>query len=460
MNRKLPTSSPLKNAASRGMAVSAMSRRAILALQMRDFARAATPVPRMGKSLGPLTGMPMPLLQRAASPTAAIPAAPSPTLLSALLPVLLPTLLAVLMLANTSSAVTTAGARTTPGAANAARVARAAGTTTVATGLNAVAAGTTSRARATAATAAGAAGTRGTTGTTTVAAGAPSELSLAQRLAWQVALDRAGFSPGIIDGRPGAKTELATREFQHIRRLPVTGKLDAATAQLLGADPAYAATWCTITPDDAGQVGRVPAGWVEKSKLSRLPYPSLDQLVAERYHCSRALLATLNPGRDLGRLAVGDKLIVPLVGPRAEAPPPADRLDVDTAAKVIRAFAGDRLVGLFHCSIAAKHAKVPTRPASVTGITENPAYRFDPSMWPEVKGIDHPLIIPPGPRNPVGLCWIALSLPGYGMHGSPAPEMIGKTGSHGCFRMTNWDALRLARMIKPGTPVTFSRGGR
>ena len=117
-------------------------------------------------------------------------------------------------------------------------------------------------------------------------------------------------------------------------------------------------------------------------------------------------------------------------------------------------------MGLFHCSIAAKHAKVPTRPASVTGITENPAYRFDPSMWPEVKGINHALIIPPGPRNPVGLCWIALSLPGYGMHGSPAPEMIGKTGSHGCFRMTNWDALRLAHMIKPGTPVTFSHGGR
>jgi lipoprotein-anchoring transpeptidase ErfK/SrfK len=186
---------------------------------------------------------------------------------------------------------------------------------------------------------------------------------------------------------------------------------------------------------------------------------SLDQLVAERYHCSRALLATLNPGRDLGRLAPGDKLIVPLVGPRGEVPP-ADRLDVDTAAKVIRAFAGDRLVGLFHCSIAARHAKVPTRPASVTGITENPTYRFDPSMWPEVKGINHALIIPPGPRNPVGLCWIALSLPGYGMHGSPAPEMIGKTGSHGCFRMTNWDALRLARMIKPGTPVTFSPNGR
>ena len=373
-------------------------------------------------------------------PKAAVRAAASPTLR--------PALLTVLMLVNAAGAANAAASP--PGAARAAGDA-AASPTGAAGALTAVAVGTTSRARA---AAAGAASANGTT-----AAGAPAELSLAQRLAWQIALDRAGFSPGILDGKPGPKTELATREFQRVRHLSITGRLDAATAQALGADPAYAATWCTITPDDVSQVGRVPAGWAEKSKLSRLPYPSLDQLVAERYHCSRALLAALNPGRDLSRLAAGDKLIVPMVGQRSDAPP-ADRLDVDTSAKVIRAFAGQRLVGLFHCSIAAKHAKVPTRPASVTGITENPAYRFDPSMWPEVKGVSHPLIIPPGPRNPVGLCWIALSLGGYGIHGSPAPEMIGKTGSHGCFRMTNWDALRLARMIKPGTPVTFSHGGR
>jgi lipoprotein-anchoring transpeptidase ErfK/SrfK len=111
---------------------------------------------------------------------------------------------------------------------------------------------------------------------------------------------------------------------------------------------------------------------------------------------------------------------------------------------------------------SGRRVNVPGLPSahSVTGITENPAYRFDPSMWPEVKGGKSALIIPPGPRNPVGLCWIALSLSGYGIHGSPAPEMIGKTGSHGCFRLTNWDAVRLGRMIKPGTPVTFSSNGR
>jgi len=291
------------------------------------------------------------------------------------------------------------------------------------------------------------------------AAPAAEQMSLAQRLAWQIALERVCFSPGIIDGKIGPKTQLATREFQRVRRLAVTGTLDAATARLLRADPARAATYHTITLDDVRRVGPVPTGWVKKSKLSRLPYPSLDQLVAERYHCSRTLLAMLNPGRDLARLAAGDKLIVPLIDPNPEAPP-ADRLEVDTAAKVIRALAGRRLVGLFHCSVAKKRAKLPTRPARVTVIRQNPTYRFDPSMWPEVKGINRVLIIPPGPRNPVGLCWIGLSLPGYGIHGTPAPEMIGKTGSHGCFRMTNWDALRLGRMIKSGTPVVFSHGGR
>jgi len=297
---------------------------------------------------------------------------------------------------------------------------------------------------------------------TTLAAGAApaaEQMSLAQRLAWQIALDRVCFSPGIIDGKIGPKTQLATRQFQRVRRLPITGRLDAATAKLLGADPARAATYHTITPDDVRQVGPVPAGWVAKSKAPRLPYPSLDQLVAERYHCCRALLATLNPGCDLIRLAAGDKLIVPLIDRRLEAPP-ADRLEVDTSAKVIRAFAGDRLVGLFHCSVAAKRSKLPTRPARVVVIQKNPTYRFDPSMWPKVKGINRVLIIPSGPRNPVGLCWIGLSLPGYGIHGTPAPEMIGKSGSHGCFRMTNWDALRLGRMVKVGTPVTFSRAGR
>jgi len=108
---------------------------------------------------------------------------------------------------------------------------------------------------------------------------------------------------------------------------------------------------------------------------------------------------------------------------------------------------------LFHCSVAKDKAKLPARDTVVKKMAANPEYWFDPKNWPEVKNVDRVLKIPPGPRNPVGLAWIGLDIPGYGIHGNPKPELIGKTGSHGCFRMTNWDALALFPMVHVGMPV-------
>jgi len=290
-----------------------------------------------------------------------------------------------------------------------------------------------------------------------VAAAAEPDAALRTQLAWQIALDRVGFSGGILDGKVGRKGKLATREFQRAHGLPATGNLDATTAKALGVAPDKALARYTVTAADLAQVGRLPASWLEKSKLPRLPYPSLDQALAERFHCTRALLARLNPGRNLARLGAGDVIVAPAVDPN----PPvarAESLEINLSEKVIRAFdAKRRLVGLFHCSVAADKARLPSGKAAVTVIVENPDYTFDPKKWPEVKGVERKLTIPPGPRNPVGLYWIGLSLPGYGIHGTPAPEMIGKTGSHGCFRLTNWDARRLARMVRVGTPVRFTR---
>jgi len=274
-------------------------------------------------------------------------------------------------------------------------------------------------------------------------------------LAWQLALERVGFSPGVLDGRPGPKTRLATREFQRVRGLPRTGELDAATARALGVRPAEALTEYTVAAADLAQIGPVPTDWREKARLPRLSYPSLDEALAEKFHCTRALLSHLNGGANVARLRPGETIDVPNLPPPPE-PLLCEHLEVNLAEKVIRAVCSDRLVALFHCSIAADRAKRPGGAAQVTVISEEPTYRFDPKMWPEVKGIRDVLFIPPGPRSPVGLCWIGLSLPGYGIHGSPAPELIGKTGSHGCFRLTNWDALRLARMVRVGTPVQFS----
>jgi hypothetical protein len=280
--------------------------------------------------------------------------------------------------------------------------------------------------------------------------------SLNTPLAWQIALERVGFSPGVIDGRIGGKTRLATREFQRVHGLPMTGKLDAATAAVLQPDPAGALGTYTVQAADLRQVGPTPKGWLAKSKLPRLGYASLTEVVAEKFHCSRALLAQLNPQRNLAQLAAGDTLAVPAVTSGAAAGG-GRVVEINLSEKVVRVLNNrNELVGLFHCSIAADKAKRPAGQARVAVIAHDPVYVFDPRMWPEVRGVKRKLIIPPGPRNPVGLCWIGLSLRGYGIHGSPNPELIGKTGSHGCFRLANWDALRLSRMVRIGTPVRFT----
>lgn len=279
--------------------------------------------------------------------------------------------------------------------------------------------------------------------------------SLHGNIAWQIALERVGFSPGVIDGSIGPKTRLATQEFQRVRGLVPTGRLDAATAAALQVDEEGAVTFYAVTQDDLAEVGPAPKNWKEKSKLPKLGYESIASAVAERFHCSVGLLRRLNGGPHLLQLRPGIVLQIPAVSMITVADK-GTQMEINLREKVIRVMNRERkLIALFHCSIAKDREKLPSGDTAVVVITENPKYTFDPKMWPEVKGVDRKLLIPPGPRNPVGRCWIGLSLPGYGIHGSPNPELIGKTGSHGCFRLTNWDALRLARMIRIGTNVRF-----
>ena len=282
----------------------------------------------------------------------------------------------------------------------------------------------------------------------------PTPASPRLALAWQIALEREGFSPGVLDGKAGRKTTLATEAFQRYRGLPVTGKLDDATTAALQL-PAQPIAPYPVTADDAQRVTGIPNNWVERSALAYTGYDTMADLLAEKFHCTQALLAALNPRLSLGNLKPGDTLQAPLPLPGATRH--ARRLEIDLGAKTITALdTQGRAVALCHCSVAADVAKRPSGSTTVTVIVANPEYLFDPEHWPEVHGIDRKLTIKPGPRNPVGLCWMGLGLPGYGIHGSPRPEQIGKTGSHGCFRLTNWDALRLAQMIDVGTPVHFT----
>lgn len=275
-------------------------------------------------------------------------------------------------------------------------------------------------------------------------------------LAWQVALDRALMSPGVIDGRWGPKSHRAVRAFQGRHGLPVTGLPDAATRAALGVDPGGTTRPYQISSGDVAQVGPWPKTWPEKSRVNRLGYKSVAALVAERGHCSIALLSRLNPGRRLDQLEAGDIVTIPNVSTDPAGRPRAAALEVNLASKTIEALdATGRTMALFHCSIAKDKSKRPSGRAAVKVVSPNPVYVFDPAMWPEVKGVNRKLIIPPGPRNPVGLFWVGLTLPGYGIHGTPEPELIGKTGSHGCFRLANWDAIRLGSMVRPGVPVEF-----
>ena len=284
--------------------------------------------------------------------------------------------------------------------------------------------------------------------------------ALQRQLAWQLALESIDFSPGIIDGAIGPKTRLATSEFQRVRGFKQTGQLDSLTAKALKVDPSNVLGQFRIASSHLDEIGPVPTSWLAKSKLDRLGHRSLEEVLAEQYHCSRGLLRRLNPTLTITDLKVGDAFVAPLIR-KLSKPRPAPVIEINLDKKIIRVINRDNmLLGLFHCSIAASRTKRPTGQAHITRIVPNPEYTFRPRMWPETtEKINGALRIPPGPRNPVGRCWIALNLSGYGIHGTPNPELIGKTGSHGCFRMTNWDALRLSKMVRIGTKVRFVESG-
>lgn len=281
----------------------------------------------------------------------------------------------------------------------------------------------------------------------------------ARPVAWQLALEKACFSPGLIDGKPGAKTEVATREYQKSVGLPVSGELDDATADLLGIAAINSFGLYTVQVEDIADLMPESHDWLEKSKRTRMGYFSQLDALAEKFHTSKGFLGAINPAVAWESLKGGEVIVVPFL--QDPVKPPARALRVNLDQKVIYLLdEHEKVVGLFHCSIAAKYEKRPSGEGRVEVVAPNPNYTWDPAYWPEVKGIEQKLLIPPGPRNPVGLFWVGLNFPGYGMHGTPTPEMIGKSGSHGCFRLTNWDAMRLGKVARVGMKVEFVNSGR
>ena len=271
----------------------------------------------------------------------------------------------------------------------------------------------------------------------------------------QIALARAGFSSGPIDGVGGPQSAAALRAYQESHDLPATGALDATTRARLALTSAPL-TQLVLSPEDLTRLQPLAPTWVGKSQQTALDYETALELVAERTHASPNLIRRLNPDVNWAEPAADTPLVVPAI-PRLPKTKKAARVIIQLAAHTLEIFDADgSVIAHFPVSIASRVEKRPVGELHVTVVARDPDYTFNPEVFPEseeARSLGRKLILPPGPNNPVGLAWIGLDLPGYGIHGTPKPEQIGRTESHGCFRLANWDALTFLDLVWTGLPV-------
>ena len=294
----------------------------------------------------------------------------------------------------------------------------------------------------------------------------------------QVLLDSLGFGPGVIDGKGGQSLVNALKGFQQSRGLPVTGKPDQATLRALhpyrGRRPTI-----KVALDASALAGPfvdpLPKDYAEQAKLKTMAYRNPMEKLAERFHTTPATLVALNSPDT--KLAPGTRIVVPNTFPvsrdypadatpewratlaslNVEAKvPAAAKIVVDKSDAVLRAYdGGGRLIAQYSATIGSASDPLPIGNWKVLHVSPNPDWKMNPKILKHVSDSKKPQIIPPGPNNSVGVVWIDLSKEHYGIHGTPEPEKIGRTESNGCVRLTNWDAARVALMVKSGTPVVF-----
>jgi lipoprotein-anchoring transpeptidase ErfK/SrfK len=320
----------------------------------------------------------------------------------------------------------------------------------------------------------------------------------------QVVLDRLGFGPGVIDGKLGASTENALRGFQESRNLARTGEMDTATSAALTEWKKLPATRVVRIPQEWAEVGfeTVPEDPADQADMQRLGYESLDEKLAERFHTTAEVLAMLNPGgRPAGaqgttesasaspspkktagsepqaQFRAGQLVRVPNIGADRILPdvvtdekwldtlkslgvgteqPSLSKIVVSRDAGTLKGFDDQgKLVALFTVTTGSRNDPLPLGDWGVNGIGYNPAFTYNPELFWDVPDTDAKQQLPPGPNGPVGVIWIDLTKEHYGIHGTPEPQSIGRSQSHGCVRLTNWDAARLGQMVSNKTKVVF-----
>ncbi len=294
----------------------------------------------------------------------------------------------------------------------------------------------------------------------------------------QVLLDHLGFSPGVIDGKEGASYAAALRGFQQANDLADTGKLDAATERALQRWRQVPATRVVVIPAGFANGPFVPAfpkGAAAQAELPALGYRNLTEALAERFHTTPEMLVALNGAATL--VGAGRPFRVPNIANIdrstlgedsrgwngtlerlgvAPEQPAAAKVVVDKSEGVLKVFgAGDKLIAQFPATMGSSRDPLPIGTWKIQGVSRNPEFHYNPKLFWDVSDSKEAVLLQPGPNSPVGVAWIDINKPHYGIHGTSEPHTIGRAESHGCIRLTNWDAARLAQMVKPGTPAIF-----
>lgn len=320
----------------------------------------------------------------------------------------------------------------------------------------------------------------------------------------QVALERQGFAPGVIDGRMGMSTENALAGFQEANALDVTGEFDEGTKAVLQQSLGVPATRVVTIPESWGGIRfePTPEEPEDQAKMAQLGYETLDEKLAERFHTTVAVLAQLNPGGRPARAGetpaatpsprptatasgapprsmfrAGQQIRVPNVGAAridtaepdernwnrtlaslsvSSEQPEVARIVVSKSKGTLKAYDKvDKLVALFTVTSGSRRDPLPLGEWGVNGVSRNPPFVYNPELFWDVPDHEEKQQLPPGPNSPVGVAWIDITKEHYGIHGTPEPQTIGRAESHGCVRLTNWDAARLAQMVSGSTKVLF-----